>query len=263
MTTPTLADYIAAHETMFTHFNDLCGRLTAEDLARPSLCPDWDVRGVISHVIGVEQVLDGWEPSTEDPPPFRQLRAFQAEVAGLDPADFAARMAAITSSRLADLRSRDPSVVDVPSITPTGIGTYGGFLRIRVFDLWVHARDIAIPMGEQLDDSGAAAELALAEVAGSIGYIVGKKIGLPDGKSVVFHVTGGVSRDLAVVVDGRARAVEAVESPDVEVTADVGTFVMLAAGRVDPQEQIDAGTISWTGHAEWGERAARTLAYTM
>jgi len=127
----------------------------------------------------------------------------------------------------------------------------------------VHARDIAIPMGEQLDDSGGAAELALAEVAGSIGYIVGKKIGLPDGKSVVFHVTGGVSRDLAVVVDGRARAVEAVEAPDVEVTADVGTFVMLAAGRVDPQEQIDAGAISWTGNAEWGERAARTLAYTM
>ena len=47
------------------------------------------------------------------------------------------------------------------------------------------------------------------------------------------------------------------------LTAGVfGTFVMLAAGRIDPQEQIDAGTITWSGDAEWGERAARNLAYT-
>jgi hypothetical protein len=105
--------------------------------------------------------------------------------------------------------------------------------------------------------------MALAEVAGAIGYIVGKKIGLPDGMSIVVHTTGGVESDLAVVVEGRAGAVDTVESPDVELTADVETFVMLAAGRIDPQAQIDAGTISWTGDAEWGERAARNLAYTM
>jgi uncharacterized protein (TIGR03083 family) len=258
-----MADYVAAHETMYAHFDELCGRLTAEQLAIRSLCPDWDVRGVISHVIGVEHVLDGWAPSTDDPPPFARLGAFQSETADLDPAALATRVAEVTSSRLEHLRSLDPSVVDAPSITPTGIHTYGDFLRIRVFDLWVHARDIAIPMGDQLESGGVSAEMALAEVAGAIGYIVGKKIGLPDGMSIVVHITGGVERDLAAMVEGRAGAVDAVESPDVELTADVETFVMLAAGRIDPQAQIDAGTISWTGDAEWGERAARNLAYTM
>ena len=139
--------------------------------------------------------------------------------------------------------------------------------------MWVHARDIAIPMGEQLDNGGLAAEIALAEVAGSIGYIVGKKIGLPDGMSIIFHINDvhindfhineGVQRDLAVLVDGRARAVDTVDSPDVEVTADLQTFMMLAAGRVDPQGQIDSGRISWTGDDRWGETAARHLAYTM
>ncbi len=129
--------------------------------------------------------------------------------------------------------------------------------------MWVHARDIAIPLGEQLDNGGLAAEIALAEVAGSFGYIVGKKIGLPDGMSIVFHVSGGVERDLAVVVDGRARVVDTVDSPDVEVTTDLQTFMMLVAGRVDPQEHIDAGTITWTGDGQWGEAAARQLAYTM
>ncbi len=257
------ADYLVAHEALFGHYNSLCGRLTSEDLSVQSLCPDWDVRGVVSHAIGVEFVLTGWEPSTDSPPPFERVPGFTAELAELSPEALASRVGEVTASRLARLRAFDASVVDSPSITPTGVKTYADFLRIRVFDMWVHARDIAIPMGEQLDARDVAAQIALAEVGGAVGYIVGKKIGLPDGKSIVFRVTGGVERDFSVVVDGRAAAVESVESPDVEVTADVETFVMLACGRIDPQAQIDAGAIRWAGDDEWGERAARNLAYTM
>ncbi|MCB0950734.1 MAG: maleylpyruvate isomerase family mycothiol-dependent enzyme [Mycobacterium sp.] len=263
MTIPNRNDYIEVHADLFDHYNRLCERLTEEQLGIQSLCPDWDLRGVISHVIGVESVLDGWAPSAENPPPFGKLAAFQAEAAGLDRATLAGRVAEITASRLDHLRSMDPGIVDVPSITPAGIRTYGAFLQIRVFDMWVHARDIAIPMGEQLDNSGLAAEIALAEVAGSIGYIVGKKVGLPDGMSIVFHIGGGVERDLAVRVDSRAKVVEAVDSPDVEVNVDLETFMMLAAGRIDPQVQIDSGKITWSGDDQWGETAARKLAYTM
>ncbi|GJF13138.1 hypothetical protein NGTWS1803_24100 [Mycolicibacterium cyprinidarum] len=263
MSVPNLNDHIEVHAELFDHYNRLCERLTEEQLGLKSLCPDWDLRGVIAHVIGVEKVLDGWAPSTQDPPPFGKVATFQSEAAGLDRAELAARVQEITASRLDHLRSLDPSVVDEPSITPAGVRTYGAFLQIRVFDMWVHARDIAIPMGEQLDNAGLAAEIALNEVAGSIGYIVGKKIGLPDGKSIVFHVAGGVERDLAVLVDGRAKAVAAVDSPDVDVSVDLQTFMMLAAGRIDPQAQIDTGKITWTGDEQWGERAARNLAYTM
>ena len=41
------------------------------------------------------------------------------------------------------------------------------------------------------------------------------------------------------------------------------TFVMLACGRVDPQERIDSGRVTWRGDAAWGERAARSLRFTM
>jgi uncharacterized protein (TIGR03083 family) len=263
MTTPTLADYVGAHEQQYALYNDLCSRSSDEQMATQSLCPDWDVRGVITHVIGVESVLDGWAPSVDVPPPFEELAPFEAEVTALDRDAFAARIAEITASRLAHLESLDPAVLDEPSITPAGIATYGRFLQIRLFDLWVHWRDIAIPLGDPTDDSGFAAETALQEVDDAIGYIVGKRIGLPDGKSVVFHIRGGVDRDIAVVVDGRATRVDSVESPDVEVTADVETFVMLAAGRIDPRERIDAGRISWAGDEQWGEMVAGNLAYTM
>ena len=257
-----LADYVDAHRGLFAHYNDLAGRLSDAEMGTQSLCPDWDVRGVITHTLGVEIVLAGWEPSVEAPPPFEKMGAWEAEASGLSRADFAIRVQEITAARLADLEAMAADVVDAPSITPTGIGTYGGFLQVRVFDLWVHARDIAIPLGESLADSGPAAEMALSEVEGAVGYIVGKKIGLPEGKSIVFSIRGGVERDIAVEVDGRATRVDAVDSPDVTVTVDVGTFVMLAAGRIDPQEQVDAGKISWSGDAEWGRTAALNLAYT-
>jgi hypothetical protein len=108
--------------------------------------------------------------------------------------------------------------------------------------------------------------MTLQEVDDSAGYIVGKKIGLPEGMSIVFQIRSadgnGVERDIAVSVDGRATRVESVDSPDVTVTTDVRTFVMLAAGRIDPQEQIDAGKITWSGDDEWGRTAALNLAYT-
>lgn len=257
-----LDDYIAAHESVYADYIDLLGRAGIDELSTQSLCPDWDVRGAIAHVIGVEAVLDGWDPSPDTPPPFGKMGEIAAEFADLSPEQLAARVGEITGSRLAHLRGLDPAAAEAPSITPTGVATYGDFLRIRVFDLWVHARDIAIPLGEQLDDGGLTAQMALDEVARATGYIVGKNIGLPDGMSIVFHVTGGVERDIALQVVGRATPVESVESPDVEVTADVTTFVMLAAGRIDPQEQIDVGNISWSGDGQWGEKAARSLKYT-
>ena len=115
----------------------------------------------------------------------------------------------------------------------------------------------APPLGWPTEDAGPRAEIALAQVEGSIGYIVGKKIGLPDGASIVFHLTGPVKRDLAVVVDGRARTVDHVEDPDVELTMDTVTFVQLAAGRIDPQRQIDAGLVTWKGNARSSASAPR------
>jgi uncharacterized protein (TIGR03083 family) len=263
MTTRTMADVLSSHEQLYATYTDWCRTFSADDLATPSLCPDWDVRGVVAHVIGVEAVLDGWEPSTESPPPFEKMGEFAGALARLDPDGVASKVAEVTASRLDHLRSMDAGAVDAPSITPTGVRTYGDFLRIRVFDLWVHAHDIAIPLGRTVEPATISTEMALDEVAGAIGYIVGKKVGLPDGMSAVVHVTGDAARDLAVVVDGRARAVDTIDDPDVELMADVETFVLLAAGRIDPQSRIDEGKITWSGDAEWGERMARNLAYTM
>ena len=242
----------------------LAGRMDFAQWRAQSLCPDWDMRAVIAHLGMMERVMTGWLPeSAEDMPPLDRIGPYHEEVAALDDAAFAARAGEIFADRRADLARLTEADLARRSWTPIGPRSYGEFLKIRIFDFWVHERDISTPLGWPSDDAGPGAEIALGQVQDSIGYIVGKKIGLPDGASIVFHLTGPVSRDLPVVVDGRAKAVDHVESPDVELTMDTVTFIQLAAGRIDPQRQIDAGLVTWTGNAQLGDKAARNLRFTI
>jgi uncharacterized protein (TIGR03083 family) len=251
-------------EQCYDSIESLAGRMDGTQWHAQSLCPDWDMREVITHLGMMERVMTDWLPeSADDPAPLDRIGPYHDEVAALNDAAFAARVGEIFASRRTDLARLTEADLTRQSWTPIGPRSYGGFLEIRIFDFWVHERDISTPLGWPSDDTGPRAEIALAQVQDSIGYIVGKKIGLPDGASLVIHLTGPVRRDLSVVVDGRARAVDHIDHPDVELTTDTVTFIQLAAGRIDPQRQIDAGLVTWTGDDELGERAARNLRFTM
>ena len=244
--------------------DSLSARLAEAQWRTQSLCPDWDARDVVSHLGMMERVMTGWLPgSAAEVPPFDRVASYDEQVTALDDKAFAGRIAEIFADRRADLAALQAEDLGRPCWTPVGEKTYGRFLAIRVFDFWVHERDITTPLGWPTDDSGPRAEIALAEVEGSLGYIVGKRIGLPDGTSIVFHLTGPLERDLSVQVDGRAKLVGQIANPDVELTTDMLTFMQLACGRIDPQTQIDAGKVSWTGNEELGDRAARSLRFTM
>jgi uncharacterized protein (TIGR03083 family) len=259
-----LATIRTSLEQCYDAVEALSSRLTSDEWLAQSLCPDWDMRGVVTHLGMMERVMTGWLPAgAEQPAPLDRIGPYHEEVTGLDDTAFAARIADIFAGRRADLSGLRQKDLDLPSWTPIGPKNYGGFLEIRIFDFWVHERDITTPLGWSSDDSGPRAEIALGQVESSIGYIVGKKIGLPDGSSIVFRLTGPVVREIAVVVDGRASRVDHVDRPDVELTTDSVTFVQLAAGRIDPQAQIDGGKVSWTGDAELGSRAARNLRFTI
>jgi uncharacterized protein (TIGR03083 family) len=253
-----------ALEESFDAIEALGADLMPGEWGAPSLCPDWTVRDVFEHLAGIENALASWVPdAAHTPPPFSLAGTFAREVSELDTNAFMMRTHDVLAHRRQDLSVLGPSDLEQPSWTPVGPGTYGRFMEIRTFDFWVHERDISTPLGRSTDDSGARATIALAEVEGSLGYIVGKKVGLPDGRSIVFHLSGPLERDITVVVDGRARVVENVTQPDVEIWTDTVTFILLACGRIDPQEPIDLGTILWRGDAELGERAARNLRFTM
>jgi uncharacterized protein (TIGR03083 family) len=238
--------------------------LTADQWAAPSLCPGWSAQGAFAHVVSIEEVLCGWWPDgPTDPPPFVRIPEIHAELSTMPPDDLLGRFHDTVDRREAELETLDDAAFSTPCMTPVGPATYGRFMALRVFDCWVHERDIRVPLEIPGDDSGPEAEMALDEVRGSLGYIVGKKIGLADGMGIAFELTGPVPERLLVRVDGRAAVVDALEDPDVTVTTDSLTFMLLACGRIDPDAAIADDRISWTGDDALGERAARNLRFTM
>ncbi len=251
-------------EQCYDAIESVTARLDSAQWRTQSLCPDWTVRDVVAHLGMMERVMTGWLPaSAAELAPVDRIGPYEQEVAALDDRAFASRIGEIFAARRADLARLTAADLTLPSWTPIGPKTYGQFLEIRIFDFWVHERDITTPLGLTTSDGGMRAEIALGQVETSIGYIVGKKIGLPDGKSIVFHLTGPITRDISVLVDGRAKQIDSVANPTVELTTDSTTFIQLAAGRIDPGAQIDAGVVTWTGDADLGDRAARNLRFTI
>lgn len=246
---------------VFTSFANVVDALSGEQWRAQSLCPAWEVQGVVAHVTTIETALLGWRPGDDNP--FGAMAAIGVEVLALSPQQLADRYQSVAAQRLAELVIMTDAEFDEPSITPVGPGTYGRFMAIREFDMWVHERDIRVPLGLTGDDGGPAAEMALDEVHGSLGFIVGKKIGLADGKGIAIELTGPVHRRLLAKVDGRAARVDELASPDVTLSMNSLTFMLLACGRIDPQAAIDDGRVTWSGDAELGDHAARRLAFTM
>ncbi len=251
-------------EQCYDAIESVCSRLHGTQWQTQSLCPDWTARDVVAHLGMMERVMTGWLPArAEDVAPVDRIGPYEQEVAGLGDKAFASRITEIFTERRADLARLAADDLLRPSWTPIGPKTYGQFLEIRIFDFWVHERDITTPLHWTTDDGGPRGEIALGQVVGSIGYIVGKKVGLPDGKSIVFHLTGPLRHDIAVVVDGRARQVDSVTNPTVELTTDSTTFIQLAAGRIDPQRQLDTGAVRLSGDHELADRVARKLRFTI
>jgi len=246
-------------------YDALIADLNDEQWQVQSYCPDWDVRGITMHLAGVEAMLIDEEPgSWTEGVPFDKVNAYVSGVADLSNTDLLASYRDTIAARRAEMAGYTEDQLALPSMTPVGPQTYGRFMAIRVFDYWVHEQDIRGPLGIPGHESGPTAEMALNEIEISLPYIVGKKIGVPDGKSMTINLTGPVEREMHVMVDGRAGNVESLDAPaDIVLNANSTVFAQLACGRIDPQGPIDAGTISWSGDAELGEKAARSLRFTM
>ena len=130
-------------------------------------------------VAGIEDLLLGWAPQSADEwPPFQKMAEFETEMAEVGTDQLLERILKILDERRRELSELDDNAWNAECMTPVGPGTYGRFMNVRVFDFWVHQRDMTIPLGIEIEDSGVHAEIALDEVHGSLGFIAGKKIGL-------------------------------------------------------------------------------------
>jgi uncharacterized protein (TIGR03083 family) len=243
--------------------------LTPAEWLVPTACPGWTVADQVAHIVGTESMLAGepTPPGDEADVPShvrndigRANEQWITELRRSDPADLLDRFRQITSARLEALRARTEEQWDEPSWTPVGKATYRRFMQIRVFDSWVHEQDMRRAVSRPGDGGGPAAEQSIDEIERALGYVIGKRAGVPDGSGVTIDLIGPVTRAIHVEVDGRASVVGALRTT-ADVTLRVGsdTFAALACGRV----ALADVAVEIEGDQQMGQRIAANLAFTI
>ncbi|MCU1375066.1 MAG: hypothetical protein JWO68_2352 [Actinomycetia bacterium] len=254
----------------FAALDGLLSDLDDGDWKAPSPCPGWDVRANVAHIIGTESMLAG-VPNPDVTVDRNALPHVRNDIGGFNevwvqaladtpPSELLERFRTITAARLDALRSMDQAAWEKEGFTPAGTDSYGRFMRIRVFDCWMHEQDIRDAVGRPGHDAGLPVDVVLEEMVCALGFVVGKKAGAEAGTDVTFDLTGGSGRQVHVHVGERAAVVDALPGPaTVTLTMPVGTFTRLGGGRVGAHDVW----VELDGDTGLGRRILENLAYTI
>lgn len=250
----------------------LCERFADEDWATPTCLPGWTVKDVLSHIIGTESMLLGEPAPAVDVSGYDHVRnptaqfneAWVESLRAVPGAEVLEQFRDVTAKRSETLRSMTQADFDAPSWTPVSPDeTYGRFMRIRHFDCYLHELDIRAAVGAADREDPAHVHLAVREPLSALGYIVGKKAGLPRGTTVSVRLMGPANETHHVVVEDKARIVETLDSqPTTAIALSAVLFLRLTGGRVDPMPYI-GDSIVFEGDHELAARLATNLAFTI
>ena len=252
----------------------LLAGLTPEQWQTPTALPGWTVHDVVAHIVGTESMLSG-DPVPESDAAkadhvHNEIGALNERwvdhLRGESPESMLARFRDVMGRRKATLTALTPEEWNTVTLTPAGPDSYGRFMRVRVFDCWVHEHDIRDAVSVPAPDdaySGADARLALDEMTSSMGFVVAKKGGAPDGSRVELTLTGPLSRTIRVAIDGRAAVVPDFggQQPTAALAIDGRQFVRLAGGR--PMVGHAPQTIDYSGDEAVGTRIVENLNYVI
>lgn len=241
---PSLQTYADAWTHSIESIAELVNPLTEGEWNGRTPCPNWSVRDIVSHIIGMECEQLG------DPRPIHTLPRDLFHVQS----DFARYMemqvdvrrhhtapemtseleyTIIRRSRQLRNESRDPETM---TRAPLGAEqTLELALRMRAFDVWVHEQDLRTTLGKpgNLDSPGAA--IVRDTLLTALPKVVAKDAGAPPNSAVVLDVHGPVEFLRTVRVDAEGHgSVDGAPSlgPTVTLATDWETYVRLACGRV-------------------------------
>jgi uncharacterized protein (TIGR03083 family) len=261
---------------VWDHIDALLDGLSETEWQAVTPLPGWCVQAVASHIIGTESFLAGVAPPQPD-----------VDVAALDHvrndigvmnecwvrhlsrepgAGVLERFRAITNDRRAALTGMSDGEWNAVMPTPVGPESYGRFMRVRTFDCWMHEQDMREALSRPSSDNeldGIASQLALDEIAATMGYVVGKLAKAPDGSRILFELTGPLARNIRVNVDGRAQVVSDFggQEPTATIRLDGLQFTRLSGGR--PMSPARAQDIELGGDKSVAAQVADNLNFVI
>ncbi len=235
--------------------------------------PGWTVRDQFTHMIGVERMLLGEETPTVEIDvssldhvrnDFGQLvETWVESMRDWSGDQMRSRWDDVRAARVDALNDQTQEDFETLTITPAGKDSTGRFMRIRLFDLFLHENDMRDALGLPLRDDPEQLAFALEEPASVLPFVAGKLAGLPSGTRLAVELTGTVPQTLLIeVVDGRAQSVESLAGePTFTVTMDSHLFLRLCGGRLEGGPLI-GDRITVTGDDALGRQLIENLAYT-
>jgi uncharacterized protein (TIGR03083 family) len=254
-------------EATFLSLSNLGRQLSEEQWKLPTDCPGWSVQDNLSHLVGIEVALSGGKPTSHKSPKFDYIKNAIGEHneneidvrRSQSGAQVLEEWNSVSSNRITQLRAADDAYFETPMMMPTGPGTLGDFLGIRILDCWVHEQDMRRATGIAGNEGGPAAEHTIDRLTRTLPIVVGKRAATPEGASVVFVITGSVQRNIPItVISGRATIVTA---PPAEVLCtvqlDSNAFTALATGR-QTADQL-ANRLQISGDNDLGQRVVTQL----
>ncbi|MDH6199252.1 uncharacterized protein (TIGR03083 family) [Mycobacterium frederiksbergense] len=235
--------------------------------------PGWAVRDVLAHIIGTESMLGGVAtPDADiDMSTLEHVRndigvlneCWVRRLRTVSPAELVQQFLAVTGARRAQLDAMSDTEWDAATVTPAGPDSYGRFMRVRVFDCWMHEHDIRDALQRPAAMSVATPQrLALDEMMLNMGFVVGKLGGAPDGSRVRLELTGPLRRTVNIAIAGRGRVVDEFDAePTVTITMDGLLFTRLAGGRTTAGRHADE--VDYAGDEVVGKRIVENLNYVI
>jgi uncharacterized protein (TIGR03083 family) len=275
----TTLDKPAVLAGLFAVWDDvdtLLAGLSDQQWQAQSPLPGWTVHDVTAHLIGTESMLQGVAtPDADvDVSTLKHVRndigvmneRWVRKLRGVSAGDMLENFRVTTAKRREALNGMSDDDWNQITATPAGPDTYGRFMRVRDFDCWMHLHDIRDAIAQPAADpdlGGPASRLALDEMAASMGFVVGKLGGAPDGSRVAIELTGPLQRTVNVEVQGRARVVEdfGENEPTATITLDGLLFTRLAGGRTTVARHPDA--VRYSGDEAVGQRVVEHLNYVI
>lgn len=232
-------DEAAALATVeLTRFLALVETLSAQDLARPTACPRWNVRQIVAHVAGAAAAYARWaefrrQTSRRAQRPYRREGITMLDA--LNQVQVDDRAAATAAELIAELRTAGPRAIATRRRLPAPLRALRlplpllGIVRLDYLtdtiytrDMWMHRLDICRATGR---------EMALtAEHDGRIVALVLRDLA----RRLPAAIATGVVYELSGPAGGAWRLGSGGETARVRL--DALAFTLLAAGRLAPDE---------------------------
>lgn len=263
MSDPSMTEQLDLMEQAWSSIDELVADVGPDDWDRPTDCPGWSVKDVLSHMAGGEDALLGRpRPEVEVSGPHlrnemgmrneQQVEVRRART-GSGVVD---EWRAHTAERLDVMRSWGADDWDVVTWAPPGEMPRRQALRFRIFDAWVHEQDMRRAVGRPGHMNGAVARYSYDMMTAVMPYVVGKKAAVPDGTTVVFDLSGGPARPFAIEMrGGRAEPADSIPTrPTARLSMDFETFACLACGRWSAERALDEARVKVEGDQEIGRR---------